>query len=361
MAIIEKPLNPFTIANELGYYEYAPHPVTGQTVRKVDWGRMCTHANINKWSKYKPVKFSSVEELTETQWMQVYNGSLGESPTGGADSPFRISDFSGYNHDAIPPVKVEIVSVNGNATPPFKIYKDEYSLIVFRLLSGDINPSWIDSRTVREKKSGVEAGYGGLSWIGEGSNPMLEPVERSVDNVFGTGFLVEYQQNVFCSVLPRVEYMYWLGSAANRYDNRQQLEIMDESYKTLFQLTDMGLLIDFTAQPLFWNRLSQKLEARTRITNNSGGILYGYRISVRYTINIDMPIPGENHDRFGETDTFNLDEGLNTPPLLELQYISQNDTFSYKVYYYLERYLNNQWNIVTETMIIQDVSIPPSI
>lgn len=127
MAIIEKPINVFTVANELGYHEYAPHPVTGQTVRKVDVGRLCTHANINKWAKYKPVRYPSVEELTEAQMHRqpasdTYHGIYIENsdslltlrdrifgllnktheyrrPRGGESEPFRVSDFNKYSQN----------------------------------------------------------------------------------------------------------------------------------------------------------------------------------------------------------------------------------------------------------------------
>ena len=117
MAIIEKPLNVFTIADLLGYYEYAPHPVTGQTVRKVDVGRLCTHPSINMWSKYKPVDFNKLTELLPNDFATVNFGLTPPTPTtnyvtaanqkwgyrrpqGGATSPFRVADFNNYNHSA---------------------------------------------------------------------------------------------------------------------------------------------------------------------------------------------------------------------------------------------------------------------
>ncbi len=116
--MIEKPLNVFEIANQLGYYEYAPHPVTGQTVRKVDVGRLCTHANINMWAKYKPVAFESVNALTDTERASVdwgfrafsyptyqeaaASGWTYKKPMGGKSEPFRLADFEKYNHEAQP-------------------------------------------------------------------------------------------------------------------------------------------------------------------------------------------------------------------------------------------------------------------
>lgn len=126
MAIIEKPINVFTIANQLGYYEYAPHPVTGQTVRKVDVGRLCTHPSINMWSKYKPVDFNKLTELLPSEFASTNFGLTPPTPTtnyvtavnqkwsyrrpqGGSTSPFRVADFNNYNSNA-----GEVASVMGD-------------------------------------------------------------------------------------------------------------------------------------------------------------------------------------------------------------------------------------------------------
>lgn len=128
MAIIEKPINPINVANILGYYEYKPHPVTGVNSRYVDLGRLCTHPNINKWAKYKPVRFNSVVELTEAQIetvgygikipiysnVQAYVDGLTmrpnvlpvweyQKPVGGTTSPYRLGDFINYDKNAIIP------------------------------------------------------------------------------------------------------------------------------------------------------------------------------------------------------------------------------------------------------------------
>lgn len=136
MAIIEKPINVFTVANQLGYYEYAPHPVTGQTVRKVDLGRLCIHPNINKWSKWKPVRYSSVTPITEAQ-LKSTNYGIGDlrfvpevdilaqtktgvptpiylKPSGGSGSPYRLTDFAGYNHYAVTPIIFEMEAIVWN-------------------------------------------------------------------------------------------------------------------------------------------------------------------------------------------------------------------------------------------------------
>lgn len=101
-------------------------------------GGLCTHPNINKWAKYKPVRYAGVVkkdtfnaqgkwekgEGSNGWWMGDGQGIMnipklnGESeatlidsiklvkewsynkPTGGETSPFRLSDFIGYKHNA---------------------------------------------------------------------------------------------------------------------------------------------------------------------------------------------------------------------------------------------------------------------
>lgn len=365
MAIINKPLNPFEIADLLGYVEYRPHPVTGVSVRCVDWAKLCTHENINKWSRYKPMTYPTVEQLTEAQidecWGGFYSSTKNsELPRGGLVAPYRITDFEKYNHNAYPPVYVDIISVNEHTTPPFNLMKGSTATIVFKLRPGFVDPQLINAQTIRTKLTGADAGYGGLSWVGEGRSPMLEPITRTPSEVFGTELLeVEFTQTVFLQVVPRMEFMYWRGSAQNKYDNRLNMEIYDPNYQGLFTLSTIGEDIGFSALPLFWNQIEQRVQARTRTNNNYSRITY-VRLSVRYTINVDMPIPGENQDRFASTDTFTLEVGQSTQ-IVNLHHITVDRTYSYKVYYYLERLIGSTWDIISETMLVQDLYIPPAI
>lgn len=97
-----------------------------------DLGRLCTHTNINKWSKYKPIHHSGLQILSESArtdrqgdgeyyGVKIRMDSMNMSslhnvtfaynrPKGGASSPYRLSDFineagtAGYNHLAKPSV-----------------------------------------------------------------------------------------------------------------------------------------------------------------------------------------------------------------------------------------------------------------
>lgn len=116
-----------------------------------DLASLCVHTNINKWSKYKPVRLSSVDTITgqwdsaNNRWLSsatwwkgqaktgarrpqytcglaincydndrdafksaIDNGNGGwtyEKPTGGASSPYRLQDFAGYISTAAPMIE----------------------------------------------------------------------------------------------------------------------------------------------------------------------------------------------------------------------------------------------------------------
>ena len=81
---------------------------------------MCTHTSINKWSKWKPIRYNTVSGITATILSNANFGLVPAStstnyaaiagvkwaynkPRGGAyDEPFRIGDFRNYNHEALP-------------------------------------------------------------------------------------------------------------------------------------------------------------------------------------------------------------------------------------------------------------------
>lgn len=99
----------------------------GTTIRDV--GKLCTHSEINKWSKWKPVRYNILEGIDLTQ-IESINYSL-TTPTvikdefdesfcledwiylrpegkvkNGVDSPYRLGDFRNYFHQAPPPIPI---------------------------------------------------------------------------------------------------------------------------------------------------------------------------------------------------------------------------------------------------------------
>lgn len=113
--IISNPINP-----------QDPYLVLGVRKRKSGYNinYICSnlHGRINKWAKYKPIDYPVIGELTEAQ---LKNGDYGIKPVtakstvldavnansyeyvppkGGDNSPYRLCDFIGYNHNAEPPI-----------------------------------------------------------------------------------------------------------------------------------------------------------------------------------------------------------------------------------------------------------------
>lgn len=94
--------------------------LVGQTLgaSSRDVGTLCTHPNINKWSKWKPIRFNKLTGLSEDDFLEANYGfsipvisappvqSLKNEwmylkPMGGLDSPYRLGDFRNYNHEAL--------------------------------------------------------------------------------------------------------------------------------------------------------------------------------------------------------------------------------------------------------------------
>ena len=94
-------------------------------------GQLCTHTNINKWSKWKPVAYNTVSSMTDSilktlnyglQATKIDRTTLATSewtyirPTGGQYSPYRLGDFRTYNHQAKPFMRIDDVQWNPGTT-----------------------------------------------------------------------------------------------------------------------------------------------------------------------------------------------------------------------------------------------------
>lgn len=76
-----------------------------------DVGALCSHTSINPWSRYKPVNFESpsISGITRDALSGFVINSrvlVYDKPTGGANSPYRLGDFRGYNHTARRPANI---------------------------------------------------------------------------------------------------------------------------------------------------------------------------------------------------------------------------------------------------------------
>lgn len=102
----------------------------------------CTHANINKWSRCKPVRLAksgavTLSEITSAQQFSIASGAgatetiLGQAweylrPRGNSAEPYREGDFRNYIHNAEIPVTITLpatVPAGGTATAVTMINK----------------------------------------------------------------------------------------------------------------------------------------------------------------------------------------------------------------------------------------------
>lgn len=123
-----------------------------------DVGTLCSHENINKWAKYKPVRYATTTKLTEAQLkstnygLQAYalpnvienvNKSFSNStsmstiigtptewpyrkPTGGSSSPYRMGDFLNATN-------IQQPGYNRNAVVPANNFPEEFSITEYQI------------------------------------------------------------------------------------------------------------------------------------------------------------------------------------------------------------------------------------
>ena len=105
-----------------------------------DVGRLCTHPNINKWSRYKPIRYPGpsivltedilkdargglfMQRVNYIRWIMydyANNGDIWDydRPTGGL-YPYRLGDFSKYSHTAAKFYDVKAPSIVHQSTSP---------------------------------------------------------------------------------------------------------------------------------------------------------------------------------------------------------------------------------------------------
>lgn len=134
--------------------------------------KIILHANINKWSKRKPVRYPSYQRLSEAQfagnnddhsdgyyygvnclagaanWAGLHEVSFGyRRPQGGDNSPARLSDFIGYDHNAVPTMSASI---------PTKGYIDTFNgyYVTINITTNGSNTTGIDIADIVQEATG---------------------------------------------------------------------------------------------------------------------------------------------------------------------------------------------------------------
>ncbi len=173
-----------------------------------DVGTLCTHPNINKWSKWKPVRFNKVEGLTladltgvdfglipppnNTDYLNVIGFKwVYARPRGGANEPYRLGDFRNYNNIA-PPVIILPDNLTINRTSSTHYYYD------VGISRGSATTLGIEDfeGIIGDLYMGVVIVRGGLTYlitsdrtIGEGDGRITFNTQLPPFNTNGTGVL----------------------------------------------------------------------------------------------------------------------------------------------------------------------------
>ena len=252
-----------------------------------DVGRLCIHPNINKWSKWKPVRHNSVNPLTEENFQSVKYGinpinEAYERPRGKNETynePFRLGDFRGYNHQALPPVWVDVVAITGfgittGQQPPYNLKAGQSYTIEARFVAGDIDPKYIDATTDRIKNTSTGGGYGGLAWTYRPH--MTEQITIANNRVFsavGIGgathtFSFTAIQSGGSGETLRVEYLRYTGTTNNTYLTVGK-EIMQPNYRDLITISPIYTGFNqSTSLSLFYNSIANVVDLRAYVYNN---------------------------------------------------------------------------------------------
>jgi hypothetical protein len=306
-----------------------------------DVGTLCKSNKINKWSAGKPKSLlvpSTAANNTYTgptpsglyRANNPYDIVYGK-PTGGANDPYRLGDFRGYNHIAKPPVKVVITKVNGlggdQTTPPFTLMVGNQYTISFYFELGEVDPVDIHPHTVKTKNTAALGGYGGVSWVGF-LNPTYEmPVEAN--KVFSAAPLPINDPPLTQSVLiggeagtgtPTLEMFYvrYNGDADGGYTT-VPFSIEDPDYRNNIQVISMDVDTAFIEITVLLNDIT----ARTTTANNMTIAVNNIRLrfSYNYQLGSEYPDPlppgTPRIETIRDIGTINAESSVNTFSILQ--------------------------------------------
>lgn len=252
---------------------------------RYDIGYACSnaHGKTNKWAKYKPTKYQSISTTTDT-W-KATDGLCGLSipiytaigsttsglikdiidganwpynpPTGGSGQPFRITDFNGYNHNAICPFGSDI---------PSDLYLDRNNTLSFQLenlvqdITDDSNLKISDFTFNGVKATDMYVGLllsSGSYIVGTSSEKLKDTVEISLVNM--QNYTGTWKAGVFLS---SVKFSNIDSNPAGIYVpipiQMQQVKI--HAYGTLYSVQATGI----------WNKSNSAITYRYGVINNGG-------------------------------------------------------------------------------------------
>lgn len=188
--IADNGITPTIVANELG--------VNSRSV-----GYLCISNKINKWSKWKPVRYNTYNGITEQILQDVDYGLVTPTPSTNfktvvnsdwvyekpAGFPHRIGDFRNYNHDAPPPMGIE---------GDFSIKEGQISKVFSAALNVGNSPYFISLNDLKDGfRTDIGNYYYGIVFV----NGATEVYQTATENIAngGNDLVVNLNHAVFKS------------------------------------------------------------------------------------------------------------------------------------------------------------------
>lgn len=264
-------------------------------------------ANINKWSKYKPVRLNQPFPSYDTYW-KAQNGYCGlvpakcgadwisdiqtleweyELPRGGESEPYRLGDFRGYNPKAVPQY-IPVFPSQAYDNDSFDILfvenvSDNQSFIKFSELTDYINEDFYIGVAVKvTSRSGsvTNYSYGTSESVSKGGNlsvridtkaSWLSPGVTCIAYCFLT------DQPVQGGKIPSNAMIYAYPDSPF-YERSKQISITAKpTYKDLFEVVSREVTEEYNLI-----RFSIKVNRKTTKPLIAGWIVYSYNIVTEY-------------------------------------------------------------------------------
>lgn len=271
-------------------------PINTEDVRKVlsevnnDISTLCTSARINMWAKNKPVKVATPKGLTGTQRLHAFYGLVAQSvdlqypsgannatifqkakdgdfgwsydkPTGGAQAPFRLGDFKGYNHNCVNPFYLEAVDTN------LKAQVNIGCLPTSQLPAGNLTAA--DISVITGFESATKVGYGFLYTKNSGSVVMVDAIDDSGNPLYpvvdSSGNIAQYTVDVSSETGTYEVAAYLVSTFQSLYYLLPVATVQCKVY-TVRKISSIVLTVDNTATKL---KIHVVITANSDYVNNN--------------------------------------------------------------------------------------------
>lgn len=208
------------------------------------WKGLCTHPNINKWSKRRPVTFANtVRPLTDSEFkynvyfgfkMPVFESMVAlknallngttewafDKPYGTMASPYRITDFNGYNHSSKEPfsqITQITFNINANQTQ-ITIARPDIPYTVYDAVNG--NTSWFTDVPDPIYSQPLDKWYFGALLIKDSSTYVWATIANPINNSNRAVILEGISSGTW--------YLYWF--LANRVNSKSTTPLTSDRF-----------------------------------------------------------------------------------------------------------------------------------